>query len=100
MPRKARTESLAAAAAAPGGTAAVDRALSLLAVFREGDDALSLAELRYREGADELATLLDAQRTLFSAQDQLAQVRLSRLTASLDLFKALGGGWQRSAPAG
>lgn len=48
MPRKARTESLAAAAAAPGGAAAVDRALSLLAVFREGDDALSLAELALR----------------------------------------------------
>lgn len=48
MPRKARTESLAAAAAAPGGAAAVDRALSLLAVFREGDDALSLAELAMR----------------------------------------------------
>ncbi|MBN8748652.1 Glycerol operon regulatory protein [Xylophilus ampelinus] len=48
MPRKARTESLAAAAAAPGGAAAVDRALSLLAVFRDGDDALSLAELALR----------------------------------------------------
>lgn len=48
MPRKARTESLATAAAAPGGAAAVDRALSLLAVFREGDDALGLAELALR----------------------------------------------------
>jgi len=40
--------------------------------------------------------MLDAQRSLFSSQDQLAQSRLSRLsrlTASLDLFKALGGGW-------
>lgn len=65
----------------------------------EAQRALGLAELRYREGADDLATLLDAQRTLFSAQDQLAQLRLSRLTAALDLFKALGGGWQRPAPA-
>lgn len=48
MPRKARVESLAATAAAPGGAAAVDRALSLLAVFREGDDALGLAELAMR----------------------------------------------------
>ncbi len=37
--------------------------------------------------------MLDAQRSLFSSQDQLAQSRLARLTASLDLFKALGGGW-------
>ncbi len=48
MPRKAQTVSLADAAAAPGGAAAVDRALSLLAVFRAGDRALTLAELAAR----------------------------------------------------
>lgn len=48
MPRKARTESLADGDAAPGGAAAVDRALSLLAVFRPGDAALGLAELAER----------------------------------------------------
>ena len=37
-------------AAAPGGAAAVDRALSLLCAFRSGDDALSLAELAQRTG--------------------------------------------------
>ena len=58
--------------------------------------ALRLAEIRYREGADDLLTVLDAQRTLFQAQDQLAQTRLSRLQASLGLFKALGGGWNNS----
>ena len=55
--------------------------------------SLKLAEVRYREGAGDLLATLDAQRSLFSAQDQLAQARLARLTASLDLFKALGGGW-------
>ncbi len=54
---------------------------------------LSLAELRYREGAGDLLSVLDAQRSVFSAQDQLAQLRLTRLTSALDLFKALGGGW-------
>jgi len=48
MPRKSVTESVADANAAPGGVAAVDRALSLLAVFREGDDGLSLAQLSER----------------------------------------------------
>jgi hypothetical protein len=52
-----------------------------------------LAEIRYRQGVDDLLTVLDAQRTLFQAEDQLAQIRLSRLQASLGLFKALGGGW-------
>ena len=56
---------------------------------------LRLAELRYREGTDQLLTVLDAQRTLFSAQDALIQVRLTRLNAALDLYLALGGGWQR-----
>jgi NodT family efflux transporter outer membrane factor (OMF) lipoprotein len=55
--------------------------------------ALKLAEIRYREGADDLLTVLDAQRTLFQADDQLAQIRLARLQASIGLFKALGGGW-------
>ena len=35
--------------------------------------------------------MLDAQRTLFQAEDQLAQIRLSRLQASINLYKALGG---------
>lgn len=59
---------------------------------------LQLAELRYREGAGDLLTVLDAQRSLFSAQDALAQLRLTRLTSALDLFKALGGGWSVTAP--
>jgi multidrug efflux system outer membrane protein len=59
-------------------------------------EALRLAEVRYREGADDLLSVLDAQRTLFDAQDQLAQVRLDRLDAAVSLFKALGGGWQLS----
>lgn len=53
--------------------------------------ALKLAEVRYREGADDLIVLLDAQRTLFQAEDQVALIRLARLLASLALFKALGG---------
>lgn len=48
MPRKAQTESVADAHAAPGGAAAVDRALSLLGAYQQGDLALSLAELAER----------------------------------------------------
>ena len=48
MPRKAQTESVADAHAAPGGAAAVDRALTLLSAFRAGDRALTLAELAER----------------------------------------------------
>jgi DNA-binding IclR family transcriptional regulator len=48
MPRKAVRPSLADRQAAPGGAAAVDRALSLLCAFREGDKALSLSDLADR----------------------------------------------------
>lgn len=48
MPRKAQTESMSDRDAAPGGAAAVDRALSLLGAFRPGDEALSLAQFAER----------------------------------------------------
>lgn len=65
-----------------------------LAIRDEAQRSLNLSELRFREGAEDLSSVLDAQRTLFSAQDQLAQTRLSRLTAAVALFSALGGGWE------
>ncbi|MDO9403373.1 MAG: IclR family transcriptional regulator [Polaromonas sp.] len=48
MPRKAQTESLADSHAAPGGAAAVDRALTLLLAFRAGDVSLTLSALAAR----------------------------------------------------
>ena len=62
-------------------------------------ESLRLAEIRYRGGADDLLTALDAQRTLFSAQDQLAQTQHRRLQAAVSLYKALGGGWTSAATA-
>ncbi len=59
--------------------------------------SLQLAELRYREGADDLLGVLDSQRVLFQAQDSLIQLRLSRLNAALNLYRALGGGWENTA---
>jgi outer membrane protein TolC len=75
--------------------------LNQAAVRDEAQRSLQLSEQRYKAGAAGLSDVLDAQRTYFSAQDQLAQIRLSRLSASVDLIKALGGGWQapRREPA-
>lgn len=92
-----RKSILAALADAEGALASVGRTADQEAlqaqVVEQARIALRLAEIRYREGVDDLLTVLDAQRTLFQAEDQLAQVRLSRLQASIGLFKALGGGW-------
>ncbi|MCW5576156.1 MAG: efflux transporter outer membrane subunit [Burkholderiales bacterium] len=62
-------------------------------IVEQATRALHLAELRYREGGGDLLSVLIAQRTLFLAQDSHATQRLNRLTAAVDLFKALGGGW-------
>lgn len=48
MPRKSSTPSLADEQAAPGGAAAVDRALSLLSAYKKGDTSLSVTELAQR----------------------------------------------------
>jgi multidrug efflux system outer membrane protein len=74
-----------------------NQTLAQQAIRDEAQRSLRLAELRYREGVDDLLTTLDAQRTLFSAQDSLAQQQLARLTSVVDLYKALGGGWVRPA---
>ncbi|MNO98035.1 Outer membrane protein OprM precursor [compost metagenome] len=57
-------------------------------------DYYGLAEKRYRTGVDNYLTLLDAQRLLFSAQQQLISDRLAQLTSEVNLYKALGGGWE------
>ena len=59
-----------------------------------------LAEARYRAGAVDLLVVLDAQRTLYQAEDQLAQIRFARLEAAVALFRALGGGWDLDAAGG
>ncbi|WP_281355099.1 efflux transporter outer membrane subunit [Pandoraea horticolens] len=56
--------------------------------------AFSLAQSRYRAGADTMLTLLDAQRTLFATLDLQVLLRLARLQASVALYKAVGGGWR------
>ena len=73
---------------------------ALIESANQAQRAFDLAALQYRAGATDLLTLLDAQRTLLSAQDQLVQARLGRLTAAVALAKALGGGWQGGVPAG
>jgi outer membrane protein, multidrug efflux system len=56
-------------------------------------DALDLAQLRYQSGLSSYLDLLDAQRSLFTAQIALSQVQLQQLTAAVQLYKALGGSW-------
>ena len=65
----------------------------------QAQKALSLAESRYKAGADNLQTLLDVQRVAYQSRDLAVQIRQERLQASIALYRALGGGW-RQAPQG
>jgi len=58
--------------------------------------AFKIAELQYREGVVDLLTLLQTQQALFTAEDQLVQIRLARLQSSVGLYRAFGGGWQKA----
>ncbi|MGY4494612.1 efflux transporter outer membrane subunit [Pseudomonas sp. TE3610] len=62
-------------------------------LVRASDEYAQMAQQRYDEGVDSYLTLLDAQRQLLSARQQLLTDRLAELTAQVQLYKALGGGW-------
>jgi outer membrane protein, multidrug efflux system len=69
------------------------------ALVTASDKAYRLADMRYRGGIDSYLSALDAQRTLYSAQQQLQAVRLVRLQNLVTLYKALGGGLREHAAA-
>lgn len=59
-------------------------------------EAFRISELQYREGTVDLLNVLQAQQTLFSAQDELVQAKLAWLQSEVSLYNALGGGWSEA----
>lgn len=57
-------------------------------------ESVRLSELRYRGGLDSYLQVLDAERNLFGGQLTLAELRLLELESVVQLYRALGGGWQ------
>ena len=57
-------------------------------------DRTRLAYVRYTGGVDTLLNALDSDRDLFQAELTLSQIRLNELDSVVQLYKALGGGWQ------
>ena len=64
---------------------------ALVAALR---DRTRLAYVRYRGGVDTQLNALDADRDLFQAELSLSQIRLNEMLSVVQLYKALGGGWQ------
>ncbi len=62
-------------------------------------ESYRLADMRFRGGVDTYLAVLDAQRTLYSAQQTRVTVQLSRLQNLVTLYKALGGGWNETSGA-
>jgi multidrug efflux system outer membrane protein len=60
------------------------------------EDAVVHATDRYRQGLASYYEVLEAQQQLYPAQTTLAQIRATRLVAYVQLYKALGGGWNLS----
>lgn len=68
-------------------------ALALQAQAQAEAVRLRLAELRYRNGVASSLDVLDAQRSLFAAQQLAVLARLGQAQNQVNLYKALGGGW-------
>jgi NodT family efflux transporter outer membrane factor (OMF) lipoprotein len=60
----------------------------------QANTAFAIAQSQYRAGSTELLPVLDAQRTVFQAEDSRLTLLLSQYQAAVSLYKALGGGWQ------
>jgi outer membrane protein TolC len=58
-------------------------------------DRSRLSYVRYQGGIDTLLNALDADRDLFEAELRFAQTRRNELLALVQLYRALGGGWQQ-----
>jgi len=65
------------------------------AVAQAESERFKLSELRYRNGVSSYLDLLDAQRSLFSAQQSAVQANLQRLQNQVTLYRVLGGGWKQ-----
>ncbi|HEX4330899.1 MAG TPA: efflux transporter outer membrane subunit, partial [Usitatibacter sp.] len=59
--------------------------------------SLELSDFRYRNGVENYLAVLTAQTGYYDAQLTLVSTRLQQLTNRVDLYRALGGGWQPPA---
>jgi len=69
------------------------RELDLVIAEEAARNAATLARSQYQVGLIDFATLLDAERSLLVSEDTRAGARAARATATIQLYKALGGGW-------
>jgi outer membrane protein TolC len=72
------------------------RRADLIEALNQSEQSLSLARQQYEYGLVSFLNVLDAERNVFSAEDNLTQSNENVSTDLVGLYKALGGGWQKS----
>ena len=70
--------------------------LGFVLMHKGAQKVLTAARRKYSAGYVDFLIVTDAERTLNTARDQLADIHRARLTALVALYKALGGGWMRA----
>lgn len=73
---------------------ALDRRTALKAARDQAEIAARIARAQQREGRVDFLIVLDAERTFAQTEADLAEADARIVTAQVDLFRALGGGWQ------
>jgi outer membrane protein, multidrug efflux system len=66
-----------------------------LLLNRAASDARRLADIRYRGGATSYLEVLDSETRMFAAELGVTQAELSELLSLVQVYRALGGGWQQ-----
>jgi NodT family efflux transporter outer membrane factor (OMF) lipoprotein len=77
---------------------AKSRQVSLAEAYDASNNAAILARSQYRVGLTDFLTLLQSEQSLLSARDSLASAQGDQALALVQLYLALGGGWQPSSP--
>lgn len=73
-----------------------DQLAAQTALVQASMDSHRLSDARYRRGIDSYLNVLDAQRSLYSAQQDLITLRLTKNSNHVTVYKVLGGGWNVS----
>ncbi|TXH36627.1 MAG: AdeC/AdeK/OprM family multidrug efflux complex outer membrane factor [Rhodospirillaceae bacterium] len=61
------------------------------------EDSYRLSDARYRKGVENYLNVLDSQRSMYSAEQDLINVRLAKQANLVTLYKVLGGGWRKTS---
>jgi outer membrane protein TolC len=70
---------------------------ALFAAYQAANLAVEMSRAQYSSGLVDFTTVLSSERTLLSLEDQLTQSDAQIIKNLISLYKALGGGWERSS---